>query len=335
MDSITHCIAGAAIGKLGFGSKLGRWGTLVGALIAVFPDSDYLTLYFSDRLYLKYHRSFTNSLLLVVPLSLVFAFLLTRITAIKRFWLFFSLSLAELLSHTLLDLMTSSGTMLFYPLSSNRYSTDTIFFFDLIVTALFTVPFILSYIYKRHHARIVKIFLLLLILYLGICEFYHSKAIALAKGFAFVSGLAYQQIVALPQPFSPLRWANLIETEKEMYQGFVNFSQKPGEKKTISFPPFWQQPSSQYRPPSRMHYRVWEKTDDSPWIEKTLNLEGVRLFYWLARFPVARSGGEVNGHHLVEFIDLRFFMIDGVRPFAYQVELDEHGKVVKEGFKKL
>jgi len=45
--------------------------------------------------------------------------------------------------------------------------------------------------------------------------------------------------------------------------------------------------------------------------------------------------GAAIGHHLVEFIDLRFLMIEGVRPFAYQVELDDKDKVVKEGFKKL
>jgi len=84
-----------------------------------------------------------------------------------------------------------------------------------------------------------------------------------------------------------------------------------------------------------MHYRAWKKIGDSPWIEKTLDLEGVKIFYWLARFPIARSGGEVNGHHLVEFIDLRFLMIKAVRPFSYQVEFDAQGKVVKEGFKKL
>jgi hypothetical protein len=84
-----------------------------------------------------------------------------------------------------------------------------------------------------------------------------------------------------------------------------------------------------------MHYRVWKKVEESPWIEKALEIEGVKFFYWLARFPVARSGGEVRGHHLVEFIDLRFLMIEGVRPFAYQVEMDDEGKVVQEGFKKL
>jgi len=335
MDSITHVIAGAAIGRLGFEHKVGRWGILAGTLVAVFPDVDYITLYFSDRLYLKYHRSFTNSFVFLIPLALLFSLLLANITGVRKFRAFFFLACVELLCHTLLDLMTSSGTMIFYPLSSHRYATDTIYIFDLTVTALFLIPLMLSFIYKHRRARIIKTFSLLLVFYLGMCEFYHSKATSLSSSFALVNGIAFQQVAALPQPYSPFRWANLIETQDEMYQGFVDFLKKPGDRKTSV--PFWswQQPGIQYRPPSRMHYRVWKKIEKSPWIEKALELEEVKFFYWLARFPVARSGGEVRGHHLVEFIDLRFLMIEGVRPFAYQVEMDNEGKVVQEGFKKL
>ena len=35
-------------------------------------------------------------------------------------------------------------------------------------------------------------------------------------------------------------------------------------------------------------------------------MEGVKLFYWFARFPVARYKMEENGNHRVEFYDLRF-----------------------------
>ncbi|MCX5887689.1 MAG: metal-dependent hydrolase, partial [Proteobacteria bacterium] len=278
---------------------------------------------------------FTNSFIFLIPLALLFALLLSNITGVRKFWTFFSLSCAELLCHTLLDLMTSSGTMIFYPLSSHRYATDTIYIFDLTVTALFLMPLILSFIYKHHRARIIKTFFLLLVFYLGMCEFYHSKATSLSSGFALVNGIAFQQVAALPQPYSPFRWANLIETQGVMYQGFVDFLKKPANGK-MSIPFWsWQQPGIQYRSPSRMHYRVWKKVEESPWIEKALDLEGVKFFYWLARFPIARSGGEVNGHHLVEFLDLRFFMTEVLRPFFYEVELDENGNVVNEGFKKL
>jgi inner membrane protein len=333
MDTFTHAIAGAAIGKLAYEKKLGRLGMLAGTLFAVFPDSDYIALSFNHRLYLKYHRSFMNSFLFLIPFSLIFAVLLVRTSGIKRFWTFFSLASVELLSHISLDLMTSSGSSIFFPLSFHRYSTDTIFPFDFIITSLFLMALIFAFICKSQYSKIMRIFFILLVSYLGLCEFYHGKAITLAKGFALVSGLGYQRVAALPQPFSPFRWSNIIETESGLYQGSVDFLKKPGNDQERLW--LWRGSASQYRSPSRMHYRLWQKFDDPRWIEKTLDLEGVKLFYWLARFPVARTVAEVNDHHLVEFLDLRFFMIKIPLSFSYQVELDENGKVIKEGFKEI
>ena len=91
--------------------------------------------------------------------------------------------------------------------------------------------------------------------------------------------------------------------------------------------------SPRYEPVSRLTYDELEAIDNSHWVDKALKLEGVRTFYWFARFPVARDKGEVNGNYRVEFFDLRFGAIRGVRPpFLYAVDFDKKGNVVFQGF---
>jgi hypothetical protein len=63
-----------------------------------------------------------------------------------------------------------------------------------------------------------------------------------------------------------------------------------------------------------------------------LATDGVKFYYWFARFPVVKSIDSNNGTHRVEFMDVRF-LLPGLRlPFVYFVELDEGGRIRSEGF---
>jgi hypothetical protein len=146
------------------------------------------------------------------------------------------------------------------------------------------------------------------------------------------NGIAAEDVAAIPQPLSPFRWANYIVTEKKIYQGLVNLigvdkpSLPQGGNALSRF-------LSRYQPISRLQYTELERFDDSPWVEEAVKLEGVETFFWFARFPVARDNGIVNGNRRVEFFDLRFGMIQGIRPpFVYVVDFDGDGEVVSQGF---
>src|SRR4029077_135767 len=96
MDTITHGIAGALIGKAMFRGEdmfasqpmnRGRiitWSLMLGA---IFPDSDVIRDFFSsDRLLIvTSHRSITHSLVLL-PLGALLLALITRWFAGKRKW---------------------------------------------------------------------------------------------------------------------------------------------------------------------------------------------------------------------------------------------------------
>jgi hypothetical protein len=105
----------------------------------------------------------------------------------------------------------------------------------------------------------------------------------------------------------------LIDTGDTLYQSFIELNT-----------------NGDTRPDRRD--RVWKKWPDSPWIKKALGLPGVKFYMWFARFPVAGEKDLSDGHHLVEFTDLRFDMLRGRIPFAHRVEFDKDGIVISEKF---
>src|SRR2546429_295777 len=170
MDTITHGIAGALIGKAIFrGQDLlasppmnrGRiitWSLMLGA---IFPDSDVVRDIFShDKLLvITWHRSITHSLVML-PLWAVLLAGITRVFANSRKWeapSFVALAgiyAAGILSHIVLDLVTSFGTMIWSPLEWSRPAWDLIFIIDFTLTGIVLVPQLLAWVYA--HPQKVK-----------------------------------------------------------------------------------------------------------------------------------------------------------------------------------
>src|SRR5256884_2421049 len=140
MDTITHGIAGALIGKAVFRGEdmfaaqpmnRGRiitWSLVLGA---IFPDSDVIRYFFSsDKLLIvTWHRSLTHSLVLL-PLWAMLLAGITRAFVNRRKWeapsfaALTAIYAAGILSHILLDLVTSFGTMIWTPLAWSRPAWD-------------------------------------------------------------------------------------------------------------------------------------------------------------------------------------------------------------------
>jgi membrane-bound metal-dependent hydrolase YbcI (DUF457 family) len=165
MDTITHGIAGALIGKAIFRGEdmfaphpmnRGRvitWSLMLGA---IFPDSDVFRDIFSSDplLVITWHRSITHSLVLL-PLWALLLAAVTRAFANSRKWeapSFAALSAiygVGILSHILLDLVTSFGTMIWSPLKWSRPAWDFVFIVDFTLTAILLVPQLLAWVYSR------------------------------------------------------------------------------------------------------------------------------------------------------------------------------------------
>jgi membrane-bound metal-dependent hydrolase YbcI (DUF457 family) len=165
MDTITHGIAGALMSKALFRGqdlvsrgavtrqRIVTWALMLGA---IFPDSDVIRDMLSrDRmLILTWHRSITHSLV-CLPLWAIALAALTRWFARRRNWESPSFgALAGLygiaiLSHIVLDLITSFGTMIWSPVGWSRPAWDLVFIIDLTFTAILLLPQLVAWIHAN------------------------------------------------------------------------------------------------------------------------------------------------------------------------------------------
>ena len=331
MDTTTHALAGYVIAKTGIARDTGKWGTIAGVSAAVFPDIDLVLGFLGTEFSLKYHRNFTNSVFLAIPFSLFLAWFFVRVSKVRRFWTFFVIALVEILAHTFMDLMTSYGTMILSPFSDQRFTLDWVFIVDLFLVATLLLPMIALHLWKGRERLFARLAVVLAGLYIGLCAFNHGWALSLAQNHARDRGLEATAVASVPQPLSPFRWANYIQTETKIYQGLVNLiGRDRGD--TIPVGGAFRRFFARYKPISQIEYSAWDRFDESVWVERAVGLDGVKTFYWFARFPVARYRVGENGNHRVEFFDLRFGTIDNVRPFLYVVDFGEEGDVDFQGF---
>jgi inner membrane protein len=165
MDTITHGIAGALIGKavcrgedMFTAGPMNRgriitWSLMLGA---IFPDSDVIRDFLSsDKLLIvTWHRSLTHSLVLLPLWTLLLAgitraFLNWRKWEAPSFLALSAIYAVGILSHILLDLVTTFGTMIWSPLEWSRPAWDLIFIVDFTLTAILLLPQLLAWVYSH------------------------------------------------------------------------------------------------------------------------------------------------------------------------------------------
>ncbi len=165
MDTITHGIAGALLGKALFDGddmfafrpmnarRVITWSLMTGA---IFPDIDTVrdSLSHNELLMITWHRSITHSLLCLPIFALLLA-ALTRSICRRFSWeapsfaILTGIYAVGILSHILLDLVTTFGTMIWAPLEYSRPAWDLIFIVDFTFAAVLLLPQLLAWVYAQ------------------------------------------------------------------------------------------------------------------------------------------------------------------------------------------
>lgn len=227
MDSLTQAVLGASIG----GAMLGRWhgrkALVLGAVLGTLPDMD-VVLDFGDAVAdMTYHRGFSHSLFVLAGLSLLLAWLGRRFWphpdySATRLWLCIWL---VLLTHVLLDALTSYGTQLFWPLTSAPVAISSIFIID----PLYTLPLLLAVIvglfagmggaglrWQRAALVISSLYLLSTLAGKHMADYRLDRALALA-------GVETELRFSSPTPFNTLLWRVVAVDGDDYYEGLTSW----------------------------------------------------------------------------------------------------------------
>ncbi len=232
MDPLTHIVAGAAIGELVLGKKIGNKAMIIGAIAGDFPDIDViLTTYLHDDLAeIIIHRSYTHALLT----DFVVAFLLSLITFLSfrkkiPYLTWYLLWILGLLSHSILDSFTTYGTQLLLPFTDYRVGFNNLSIIDPLYTLPFLGVFIYSLTIKRSDERRVKwikrsIYLstTYLVLTFG-SKFYAQQKFADQLNMQKIS---YTTLCTTPTIFNNVLWAGIAYNDSNLIVGEYALLQK-------------------------------------------------------------------------------------------------------------
>lgn len=132
MDSLTQAALGAAIGGTVLGRRLGRKAVLIGAALGTLPDLDVVIDYGDAVANVTQHRGFSHSLFVLAGLAALLAGLSARFAKARdispgRWLAFFGLCL---LTHPLLDALTTYGTQIWWPLDLRPTAYPLVFIID-------------------------------------------------------------------------------------------------------------------------------------------------------------------------------------------------------------
>lgn len=209
MDPITHAASGAVAMLAMPNRPASRWAVPLAALAAASPDVDVLMAN-TPLQFLLLHRGITHSLFFAPLLGLVLALVGCSLWRAQtpghwRFaktWLFMT---AMVLLHIWLDCITTYGTMIFLPFSHMRVRLNAVFIIDLLVT----LPLLWAIWRWRARRGLLLMAMAWLFVYPGISIGLNAWHTAQTRERLMAEGRAPQEIVVLPDAFSPFFWRAL------------------------------------------------------------------------------------------------------------------------------
>jgi inner membrane protein len=220
MDSLSQIVLGAATFALVKDKEIGKKALLYGAILGTIPDLDVLiNPFFNSIEQLAIHRAFSHSVFFSILLSFLSAkwFTYKYKTSYKSwFWA----SFLALFTHPLLDLCTTYGTRIFYPLSNSYFSFDNVFVIDPLYTIwLLLGCVVLLFMKKDNNKRqtVIKWSLTLSTGYLILGLILHFNATNHFKQELDRQKISYEKIKVVPTPFNTILWQAIVKSKEGIY----------------------------------------------------------------------------------------------------------------------
>lgn len=314
MDSLTQIVLGAAVGEAVLGKKVGNKALLWGAIGGTIPDLDTIPGQFLETVSrLEIHRGFSHSIVFAILISPLIGVLLDRLYRKKNeanWWGWTQLMFWAIFTHPLLDIFTTWGTQLLWPLDW-RIAVQSIFVID----PIYTLPFLLCVILvlffqrtSRKRAMINRVGIVLSSAYLVLSVLLKLHVNSVFEEELEKQGISYQRYDSRPTPFNTILWTSNIELKNEFLISYYSLLDKD----------------------SKLSFNHFEKNEDllkpyrnSPKVERLIEL--TKGFYTIEK---TEKGIVMN--------DLRFGLTEGFDKgkgsfvFSYFINFENNEIVVEQ-----
>lgn len=221
MDSITQGILGAAAAQAVMKKRLPRGAGLIGAVAGMVPDLDVFIHSFNDpTVGWLFHRHFTHSLFFIpiggVLAALPFIFLKPFRNHKREVIMAAIIGYA---THAPLDMFTSYGTQMFWPLTNTRVALDWM----AIVDPFYSLPLLLGVIWtaRTNRVRPVRIALLITTLYICFGGWQHHRGIEAQKQLAEMRGHHIEHSRLMPAPGWLILWKSVYVSAGRLHSDGV------------------------------------------------------------------------------------------------------------------
>lgn len=246
MDNLTHTLLGAALARAGL-NRMVPHAAITLMVAANLPDIDIVSGFWGNLAYLDVHRGITHSIVGVIALAFLLAWLVLLFekraarkkssgTSPPGFWPMFLVYLIGTGSHLLLDFTNSYGVRPFMPFSDRWVAWDIVFIVDPVLLTILALGLVLPLLFRliseevgsrnKKPGRGGAITALVLVVALGVVrDWTHRSAIAKLSAFTY-QGEDATAVYALPSAANPFRWHGVAETDRAYFSMEVgpNFS---------------------------------------------------------------------------------------------------------------
>jgi membrane-bound metal-dependent hydrolase YbcI (DUF457 family) len=282
MDIATQVLASLALVRAAW-PRAPKQLWLVAVAAAIAPEIDQSSAWFGAAAYLRGNRTYSHSLLSVFVLALLFAFAYRQFAPAALRSRFaapsvFTMVLAILALHLVLDVCGWRGTSVLCPFTSHRFSLDWLadtdpWFISILCIALL-LPEIRHLVTSEIGARDARprgqlgaiLGFAILLAYLAIRANFHASAVAQLDAHTY-RGEVPHRVAAFPRSLSPFTWGGAVDTASALHLLPVTEGPAP------SFDP--ERADTQYKP------------EPSPALAAAQDAPAARQFLKFARFPQA------------------------------------------------
>lgn len=219
MDSLTQIVLGGAVGEAVLCKKVGNKAILWGAIGGTIPDLDTIPGLFLDTVSrLEIHRGFSHSIVFAILIAPLLGFLIDKIYRKKKestWWGWTQLMFWAIFTHPLLDIFTTWGTQLLWPLEW-RIAIQSIFVIDPLYTLPFLICLIVVLFIKRNNPKRMKwnrVGLVISSFYLLITVGIKLYVDEVFENTLINEGYEYKRFDSRPTPLNAILWTSNIELE--------------------------------------------------------------------------------------------------------------------------